>query len=166
MGFRIDIVTASISDAVRHAGGLMFDRSRAGWQVRVLTDDTAHERALTILGAQALPSSCPEDTPRVSDRVACLAATETALPDRPGVLLWRRPAPGDSVHGAEVRHHLSSAAAVFKAQALRSVGLGLGVGAFEDFWVGGRFDADLFEHLMPGVQQPLPAEVVGGWPHG
>src|SRR5690606_31689638 len=52
VGYRVDVITDSVSEAVRHAGGLMFDRSRAGWDVVVLTDDPDNSRALAILGAR------------------------------------------------------------------------------------------------------------------
>lgn len=52
MSYRLDVITSSLTEAVRHAGGLMFDRNRAGWRVSVITDDDTYVRALTILGAQ------------------------------------------------------------------------------------------------------------------
>ena len=55
MGYQLDVVTASVAEAVRHVGGLMFDRSAAGWRVRVVTVDTAHRQALTILGTALGP---------------------------------------------------------------------------------------------------------------
>ena len=50
VGYQLDVVTGSVAEAVRYVGGLMFDRSGAGWRVRVVTEDRAHRRALTILG--------------------------------------------------------------------------------------------------------------------
>ncbi len=36
MRYRLDIVAPSVAEAVRHAGGWIFDRVMAGWDVNVL----------------------------------------------------------------------------------------------------------------------------------
>lgn len=46
------VLAQSISDAVRCAGGLMFDRAAAGWDVTVYPPDDACPRAIQILGAK------------------------------------------------------------------------------------------------------------------
>ncbi|MCV7282193.1 hypothetical protein H7J88_21410 [Mycolicibacterium flavescens] len=33
--YRLDVASATVAEAVRYAGGLMFDRVRAGWRVVV-----------------------------------------------------------------------------------------------------------------------------------
>ena len=51
MRYRLDVVAPSVEGAVRAAGGWMFDRVMAGWDVRVLVDAGDDDRALQILGA-------------------------------------------------------------------------------------------------------------------
>ena len=55
MRYRLDVVAPSVLDAVRYAGGWIYDRVMAGWDVTVLVgggDDDM--RPLQILGAQTL----------------------------------------------------------------------------------------------------------------
>ena len=54
MRYRLDVVAASVVDVVRFAGGWLFDRSMAGWDVTVLVADHPDDRPLQILGAQML----------------------------------------------------------------------------------------------------------------
>ncbi|MET7774096.1 hypothetical protein [Nocardia sp. NPDC005366] len=51
--YRLDVVAHSVADVVEHAGGWLFDRSGAGWDVTVLIPDLvrADVRPLRILGA-------------------------------------------------------------------------------------------------------------------
>lgn len=46
------VLAQSISDAVRCAGGVVFDRAAAGWDVTVYPMDDAGLRAIQILGAK------------------------------------------------------------------------------------------------------------------
>ena len=50
MRYRLDVVAANAADAVRFAGGWMYDRVMAGWDVTVLLADRSDERPLQILG--------------------------------------------------------------------------------------------------------------------
>lgn len=52
MRYRLVVVASSMLDAVRHTGGLLFDRVMAGWDVVVLLDDHSDVRPLQILGAE------------------------------------------------------------------------------------------------------------------
>ena len=56
MRYRLDVVAPSVAEAVRYAGGWMFDRVMAGWDVNVLlasdTDRDGDVRPLKILGAE------------------------------------------------------------------------------------------------------------------
>jgi len=54
MRYRLDVVAASVVDVVRFAGGWLFDRAMAGWDVTVLLADLADDRPLQILGAQTM----------------------------------------------------------------------------------------------------------------
>ncbi|MCV7154576.1 hypothetical protein [Mycolicibacterium pyrenivorans] len=61
MSYRLDVVTTSVADAISHAGGLMFDRGRAGWRVAVVTDAApysqfwATDALATVLFEDLLP---------------------------------------------------------------------------------------------------------------
>jgi hypothetical protein len=50
--YRLDVVAATVADAVAAAGGWMFDRVMAGWDVRVMLADAGDVRPLEILGAE------------------------------------------------------------------------------------------------------------------
>ena len=53
MRYRVDVVAADVADVVKFAGGWLFDRAMAGWDVTVLLVDHPDERPLQILGAHA-----------------------------------------------------------------------------------------------------------------
>ena len=50
---RLAVMAPCISEAVRSAGGWLFDQVMAGWDVTVLTADDADARPLQILGVRA-----------------------------------------------------------------------------------------------------------------
>ena len=52
MRYRLDVVAADVADVVKFAGGWLFDRAMAGWDVTVLVADHPDERPLQILGVQ------------------------------------------------------------------------------------------------------------------
>jgi hypothetical protein len=134
MRYRLDVVAATVVDVVRFAGGWLFDRSMAGWDVTVLVADHPDDRPLQIIGAQVLDL---EDTlaeaqsrprPQALAAAADLFGCDARV--RRGVLqaldhgvtevtLWGENWPSeldDSV--GLVQHQLSVAAQIFKAQAL------------------------------------------------
>jgi hypothetical protein len=134
MRYRLDVVAADVADVVRCAGGWMYDRAMAGWDVTVLVAEGADERPLHVLGvapadlesALALWADRPHpqtiavaaDLFTSDERVrrGVLGALEQGLTE---VTLWGEHWPAeldDSV--GPVRHHLSSAARAFKKQAL------------------------------------------------
>ncbi len=134
MRYRLDVVAANAADAVRCAGGWMYDRVMAGWDVTVLLVDRDDERPLHVLGVDTATSNrhwrfgrnAPirrrSPSPRIlfaSDervRRGVLEALEQGLTE---VTLWgeRWPAELDDSVGP-VRHYLSAAARAFKRQAL------------------------------------------------
>ncbi|WP_174550521.1 hypothetical protein [Nocardia shimofusensis] len=135
--YRVAVVAPRPIDIVRSAGGWVFDRSTAGWEVTVLVRDHSHARALQILGATVLdferalevnthdiwpqtlaldPSMYTTDS-RVREGVlGCLAGRQIEvgvwgeLPDE--LKTWVSPMP----------HRISVAARAFKACALRAAG--------------------------------------------
>jgi hypothetical protein len=134
MRYRLDVVAADVVDVVTFAGGWLFDRAMAGWDVTVLLADHPDERPLQILGAQivdleyALASVGHRPPPQTLAAAADLFGCDSRV--RQGVVQaldqgaievtwWGDTWPGqldDSV--GLVQHRLSAAAHAFKAQAL------------------------------------------------
>jgi hypothetical protein len=133
MRYRLDVVAPTVLDAVRFAGGWIYDRVMAGWDVTVLIGTDEDVRPLEILGAEvrdletvleswedrphpqtvAVAADLFDGDSRVRKHV--LNALEQGATE---VTLWGAlPAElDDSVDSAE--HHLSAAARAFKTQAL------------------------------------------------
>jgi hypothetical protein len=137
MRYRLDVVATSVVDVVRFAGGWLFDRAMAGWDVTVLLPDLADhldDRPLQILGVQTLDLedalALTESRPRPQALAAAADLFGCDPRVRQGVLqaldhgvtevtLWGEtwPAELDDSVGL-VQHRLSMAAQIFKAQAL------------------------------------------------
>jgi hypothetical protein len=146
----VDVVAADVADVVRFAGGWLFDRTMAGWDVTVLVADHPDERPLQILGAQvvdleyALATAGQRRPPQTLAVAADLFDCDSRV--RQGVLqaldqgatevtLWGQtwPAELDDTVGL-VQHRLSAAAQAFKAQALAAAGVSASsIGAIETF---------------------------------
>ena len=54
MRYRLDVIAASAADAVHSAGGWLYDRAMAGWEVTVLLPQSCDSRPLRILGVGAM----------------------------------------------------------------------------------------------------------------
>ena len=139
MRYRLDVVAADVADVVRFAGGWLFDRAMAGWDVTVLVADHPDERPLQILGARIIDFEYalatvghrpPPQTlavavdlfdcdPRVREGV--LQALDQGATE---VTLWGQiwPAELDDSVGL-VQHRLSAAAQAFKAHAFTAAAL-------------------------------------------
>jgi hypothetical protein len=50
--YRVDVVAASAVDVVQSAGGWLYDRAMAGWEVTVLLPERCDTRSLRILGVR------------------------------------------------------------------------------------------------------------------
>lgn len=144
----------STSDAVRYAGGWLFDRAMAGWDATVAAPDHGGSRPLRILGvrgadlesavatsfggpgclALAVHAGLYASDERVRRMV--LEAREGALAD---VRFWGEAWPGDLTEGGGVtRHRLSVAARAFKQQALTASATAVDmIGGIEVFRRGG-----------------------------
>ncbi|WP_055402011.1 MULTISPECIES: hypothetical protein [unclassified Mycobacterium] len=153
MRYRLDVVAATVVDAVRFAGGWLFDRSMAGWDVTVLVADHPDDRPLQILGARvvdledALAAAQSRPRPQALAAAADLFGCDSRV--RQGVLqaldhgvtevtLWGEnwPAELDDSVGL-VQHRLSMAAHTFKAQALAAAALPqVSIGHVETFRSG------------------------------
>ena len=136
MRYRLDVIAASVLDVVEAAGGWLFDRRMAGWDVTVLVPEEEDVHALRILGvdivqvgptwtswlerpqvqALAVAADLFDRDPRVKHAV--LQVLEQGLPE---IILWGNAWPAGLARSAdEVRHELSGAARMFKCHAVKA----------------------------------------------
>jgi hypothetical protein len=139
--YRLDVLAAaptSVADVVQSAGGWLYDRMMAGWEVTVLLPDASNlrnTRPLRILGALATDLDSAENA-MTGQSLAVSAAAFSAdgrvrdtvrdALDRPSteVALWGDGLPvGFDRRMAKVQHKLSAAARVFKGYALTAAGI-------------------------------------------
>jgi len=136
--YRLDVVAPSVDEAVTAAGGWMFDRVMAGWDVRVLLTDDDDDRALQILGAATADLESALQTGKEGLHPHALAVAADMYRDDPRiregvrlaidsgqteVTLWGSAWPADLNRPGvgSVEHRLSVAARAFKAQALAAL---------------------------------------------
>jgi hypothetical protein len=130
---RLAVIAPTMAEAVRGAGGWLFDQVMAGWDVTVLTADhgDADDRPVHILGARAVNLAAVFAKPM---QISCLAAVAVCadLYDRDErvreMVLDAQQHGGTEVRfwdddeqnsiDGPVGHRLSVAARAFKAQAL------------------------------------------------
>ena len=62
--YRLDVIAANAVDVVGSAGGWLYDRVMAGWEVTVLLPDSRDTRSLRILGVADLGGLRAESAPR------------------------------------------------------------------------------------------------------
>ncbi|MBF6341173.1 hypothetical protein IU450_35630 [Nocardia abscessus] len=153
MRYRLDVVASSVPDAVEHAGGWLFDRAVAGWDVTVLVAEMSDSRPLRILGAEvaelesALAAGGEGRRPDAlavaahvceRDHRARRGLLEALNDGGVEVVVWGEGWPSPSGHRVDpVLHRLSVAAQAFKAQALIAAAApGVSVGAIEIFRSG------------------------------
>jgi hypothetical protein len=169
MRYRLDVVASNVVDVVRFAGGWLFDRAMAGWDVTVLLTDLADNpdyRPLQILGAQpldleyALAAIETRPRPQALAAAADLFGCDSRV--RQGVLqaldhgvtevtLWGEtwPAELDASVGL-VQHRLSAAAQMFKGQALAAAAVPVSsIGHTETFRSGLLAWPSLAADLVP-----------------
>jgi hypothetical protein len=153
------VLAPSVVEVVRSAGGWLFDRAMAGWDVTVITSDHSDSRPLRILGvtvrdlettlampvlgpglsAIAVRSDLYDCDARVRRMV--LTAFDEGLAE---IRFWGDLLPEDLDGTADpVRHRLSGAAGAFKAQALAAAAAapadpGEYIEVFRRGWVGQR----------------------------
>jgi hypothetical protein len=136
--YRLDVVAPSVEGAVRAAGGWMFDRVMAGWDVRVLVAPGDDDRALQILGADTgdledvLEIGPDGQRPHALAVAADMYGSDARIREgvrqaiesgQTEVTLWGEDWPADLDRGSvdSVEHRLSVAARAFKAQALAAL---------------------------------------------
>ena len=152
MRYRLDVVAPTVLDAVTFAGGWIYDRVMAGWDVTVLIGTDEDVRPLEILGAEVRDLETvlaswedrphPQTVPVAADLFGSDARVHQHVLNAldqgaTEVTLWgdRLPELDDSVDS--VQHHLSAAARAFKTQALAAADVdGSAVGHTETFRCG------------------------------
>ena len=149
MRYRLDVVAPSVADVVRCAGGWLYDRVMAGWDVTVLVPDAHEDLPLQILGARTLDleSALQSVGSRAWPQSLAVAGElfgadgrvrrgvlDALAHDATEVTLWGAPSAAELDHSVDaVEHHLRAAARVFKAQALAAIAGPSPVGAVEAF---------------------------------
>jgi hypothetical protein len=141
------VIAPTMLDAVRCAGGWLFDQVISGWDGTVLTTDHADPRPLRILGAGALDLERALGTPAWGLRPDAIAVDADLYGSDPRVGRLVRDALADGVAdvrmwgaggGCLVQHRLSVAARAFKAQALAAAsaaGAAEPTEAFQSGWL-------------------------------
>jgi hypothetical protein len=161
--YQLDVVGTHVADVVDSAGGWLFDRVMAGWDVRVAVANPGDLAPLQILGvatvglgavfggganaptALAVAGAVCSTDDRVRDALA--ASVRSA---RTEVTLWGDVwVPSMGRPGDEVRHELSTAARVFKAQAAFAAGLDPVPTPFEVFRSYGQTIGTDYPDLVP-----------------
>jgi hypothetical protein len=56
--YQLDVVASDVADAVESAGGWLFDRARAGWEVTAFVPENCDPRPLHILGVKTMAFDC------------------------------------------------------------------------------------------------------------
>lgn len=112
--YRFDVVASAAAEAVRVAGGWMYDRAAAGWEVTVLLPHAAETRPLRILGVRALDLESGFARPSTQGLTVL-----SGSPDHGWPLPLQRGM-------TKVQHVLSAAARVFKGHALAAAGISCG----------------------------------------
>jgi len=166
MRYRLDVVAPTVAEAVRYAGGWMFDRVMAGWEVNVLVAGSEDVRALQILGAETvdfestIAAGDDQPHPQALAVSADLVARDARVREgvlraldhgMTGVALWgdSRPVQLDREVDS-VQHKLSSAARMFKAQALAAAAVtDTSVGPVETFRSGAMNRPPIGADLVP-----------------
>jgi hypothetical protein len=152
MRYRLDVVAPTVLDAVKFAGGWVYDRVMAGWDVTILIRNDDDVRPLEILGADTLDLESvlasweQRPHPQTVSVAADLFGSDSRVHQHvlnaleqgaTEVTLWGDSLPAeldDSVDS--VQHQLSAAARAFKAQALAAANDATAVGHTETFRCG------------------------------
>ncbi|OBA61286.1 hypothetical protein A5647_00475 [Mycobacterium sp. 1100029.7] len=137
--YRLDVVANSAVDVVHSAGGWLYDRVMAGWEVTVLLPSSCDTRPLRILGVAVLDTESEFVSTAMGSTSHTLAVSAeafsadarvrdkvfTSLDDRlTEVALWGEGWPLGVNRGmTRAQHVLSAAARKFKGYALAAAGI-------------------------------------------
>jgi hypothetical protein len=132
--FRMDVVCATVPEAVVHAGGLICDRSLTGWNVNVFAmreDSGDHDLALRILGAARTDPAAMAAEPAEAKLLRTVVVSGSVYPDDQDVRRWVEAAMSDPLievlvwdsglpasDARQVEIPVSRAAAAFRDQAV------------------------------------------------
>ncbi|MGV0746001.1 hypothetical protein [Mycolicibacterium sp. XJ870] len=147
------VVAPDVAELVTVAGGWLFDRAMAGWDVTALVNEGSDVRPLRILGVGAaeLESVSSADGPAIAPRAISIGGHYYSSDPRMRELIrriadggateltvWGCVCPADlSASLLPVNYESTSAARVFKKHALAAVGcLDPAVEPNESFWCG------------------------------
>lgn len=160
--YQLDVVGAHVADVVDSAGGWLFDRVMAGWDVRVAVAHAGDLAALRILGVRPIALRAMfdgADTPTALALAGAMCGVDDRIRDtlaaavrsaRTEVTVWGDAwLPSVGRRGAEVHHQLSAAARLFKTQAVVAAGLDSTVGPFEVFRSYGQCARTEYPDLLP-----------------
>jgi hypothetical protein len=167
--YQLDVTACDVADLVRSAGGWLYDRAMAGWDVNVVVTGECDLRPLQILGVNTHRPD-PDDDPPETPRALALAASCDAVADDPelraallramkrggaDVLIWGDSCPQGIERGVgPVEHELSAAARAFKRHALSALGLTESVAPTETFR-GRAFVLAGYSDLTPAIATSL-----------
>ncbi|CAN5375376.1 hypothetical protein BH11ACT7_BH11ACT7_38130 [soil metagenome] len=165
MRYRLDVIAPSVVEVVQSAGGWLFDRAMAGWDVTVLVDGNDYDPLpLQILGAEVLDleTAVHMDSRPRPDALAVAAdvygsnsrvqeGVRLALDGgRTEVTLWGQAWPAELDRTGSVEHRLSVAARAFKARALAAAALPVdSISAVELFRSGSHLCCPVAADLVP-----------------
>jgi hypothetical protein len=139
--YRLDVMAFDVVDLVLSAGGWLFDRAMAGWEVNALLPEPSDALPLSILGVRTpewhagvvggagLAASAEAFAADAGIRDTVLKALDHSLTE---VTLWGDEWPLNVDRATTAVHHrLSAAARAFKRQALIAAGISATVGPVE-----------------------------------
>jgi hypothetical protein len=151
--YQLNVVGSTVSDVVVAAGGWLFDRAMAGWEVNVLVAEPDMVRPVEILGGRCFELAAALRSMRKGPHPHALAVATNVFDGdervRQAVLTaLRRGSTEISFWGPEspmsidrtvclVEHPLTAAAKVFKAQALVAAAAPAATGPTETFFTSG-----------------------------
>jgi hypothetical protein len=151
--YQLTVVGSTVADVVASAGGWLFDRGMAGWEVNVLIGERAGVRPLEILGARCFELDSALASMKKAPQAHGLAvATEvferddrvrqtvlTALRRGSTEISFWGPGSPSSIDRtvSPVEHPLTAAAKVFKSHALAAAAATDTTGPTETFFSGG-----------------------------
>ncbi|SPM33431.1 hypothetical protein MRAB57_1235 [Mycobacterium rhizamassiliense] len=143
--YRLDVIAADAVDVVQSAGGWLYDRVMAGWEVTVLLPNNRDTRSLRILGVSVVDDEAESVAAALNSTSQTLAVSAAAfgvdarLRDKvldaldnrmTEVALWGQPHQGWPLgvdRGlTKAQHLLSGAARRFKGAALAAAGMPCG----------------------------------------
>lgn len=151
--YQLNVIGSTVLDVVTSAGGWLFDRVMAGWEVNVLVADLDEVRPLEILGARSFELNSALRTMRKgphpqalavaidvfdSDERVRQAVLAAMLRGSTEVTFWGQGSPTRVERTVSpVEHPLTAAAQVFKAHALAAAAGRQPSGPTETFFSGG-----------------------------